>query len=136
MGENAMQIKGLTKRYPGFTLGPLSFDVPSGIIGGFFGENGAGKSHTIRTALGIAHPHAGAVEFFGQPLHGPAGDMRAHIGVVFDDLDAYPRFTAQDLGLIGSKTFSSWQMDAYDRYLAVLQLEKRSASRTIRAACA
>ena len=68
--------------------------MPSGSIAGFIGENGAGKSTTIGTALGIAHPDAGAVEFFGQPLHGPAGDMRAHIGVVFDDLYAYPRFTA------------------------------------------
>ncbi|HCJ41234.1 MAG TPA: ABC transporter, partial [Ruminococcus sp.] len=40
--ENAIEIKGLTKRYDGFTLDKLSFNVPKGSIMGFIGQNGAG----------------------------------------------------------------------------------------------
>ena len=42
--ENAVEIKGLTKRYDGFTLDNVSFDVPKGSIMGFIGQNGAGKT--------------------------------------------------------------------------------------------
>lgn len=42
---NAIEINGLTKKYDGFTLDKLSFNVPKGSIMGFIGQNGAGKIH-------------------------------------------------------------------------------------------
>ena len=49
--EYAVEVQGLTKRYPGFTLDHVSFAVPSGSIVGFIGENGAGKSTTMKAVL-------------------------------------------------------------------------------------
>ena len=49
---NAIEIKNLTKEYPGFRLGPLDLVLPSGCILGLVGENGAGKSTTIKLTLG------------------------------------------------------------------------------------
>ena len=43
---NAIEISGLTKRYDGFTLDNISFNVPKGSIMGFIGQNGAGKTYT------------------------------------------------------------------------------------------
>ena len=51
--ENAIEIKGLTKRYDGFTLDNVSFNVPKGGIMGFIGQNGAGKTTTINALLNI-----------------------------------------------------------------------------------
>ncbi|MBR6618293.1 MAG: ATP-binding cassette domain-containing protein, partial [Oscillospiraceae bacterium] len=51
--ENAIEIKELTKKYDGFTLDNISFNVPKGSIMGFIGQNGAGKTTTIRALLGI-----------------------------------------------------------------------------------
>lgn len=51
--ENAIEIQGLTKKYDGFTLDNISFNVPKGSIMGFIGQNGAGKTTTIRALLGI-----------------------------------------------------------------------------------
>ena len=45
--ENAIVVKNLTKKYEGFTLNNISFQIPKGSIVGFVGENGAGKSPTI-----------------------------------------------------------------------------------------
>ena len=45
---NALEIKNLTKSYPGFTLDNLNLTLPSGCIMGLIGENGAGKSTTIK----------------------------------------------------------------------------------------
>lgn len=48
----ALQITGLTKRYGDFLLDHVSFGVPTGSIVGLIGENGAGKSTTIRGVWG------------------------------------------------------------------------------------
>ena len=51
--ENAIEIKNLTKKYDGFTLDNVSFNVPKGSIMGFIGQNGAGKTTTINSLLNI-----------------------------------------------------------------------------------
>ena len=51
--ENAIEISGLTKKYDGFTLDNVSFNVPRGSIMGFIGQNGAGKTRTISALLNI-----------------------------------------------------------------------------------
>ena len=51
--ENAIEIKDLTKKYDGFTLDKVSFNVPKGSIMGFIGQNGAGKTTTINAILNI-----------------------------------------------------------------------------------
>ena len=48
---NALELQGLTKHYKDFTLGPLDLTLPGGTICGLSGENGAGKSTTIRLIL-------------------------------------------------------------------------------------
>ena len=48
---NALELQGLTKHYKDFTLGPLDLTLPGGTICGLIGENGAGKSTTIRLGL-------------------------------------------------------------------------------------
>ena len=60
--ENAVEIKGLTKRYDGFTLDNVSFDVPKGSIMGFIGQNGAGKTTTINALLNIVKKDEGEIK--------------------------------------------------------------------------
>lgn len=48
---NVLEVQGLTKRYPAFTLNGVSFDVPQGAVMGFIGRNGAGKSTTLKSIL-------------------------------------------------------------------------------------
>ena len=63
--ENAIEIKGLTKRYDGFTLDNVSFDVPKGSIMGFIGQNGAGKTTTINALLNIVKKDEGEIKLLG-----------------------------------------------------------------------
>ena len=46
--ENMLKIENVCKNYPSFSLNHINFQVPAGCIMGFIGENGAGKSTTIR----------------------------------------------------------------------------------------
>lgn len=50
---NAIEVKNLTKKFDRFTLDNVSFELPSGCILGLIGENGAGKSTTINSMLGV-----------------------------------------------------------------------------------
>ena len=71
--ENALEVRGLTKHYRGFALENVSFSLPAGCIMGFIGENGAGKSTTIRLMLGLARAEAGSVRLLGEdPAQGGA----------------------------------------------------------------
>ncbi|GAB3995784.1 ABC transporter ATP-binding protein [Nocardioides marmoraquaticus] len=57
-----VEVRGLTKRFGGFTaVDDLTFDVEPGRITGFLGPNGAGKTTTLRMALGLVAPSAGEV---------------------------------------------------------------------------
>ena len=63
--ENAIEIKGLTKKYDGFTLDNVSFSVPRGSIMGFIGQNGAGKTTTIKALLNIIKINDGTITMLG-----------------------------------------------------------------------
>jgi ABC-2 type transport system ATP-binding protein len=61
-------------------LREVSFSVPAGCAYGFLGANGAGKSTSIRLAVGLLHGHAGTIRLFGQPLTGDDHRLRARLG--------------------------------------------------------
>ena len=58
---NALEIHNLTKSFAGFKLDDVSLTLPSGCIMGLIGENGAGKSTTIKLILDILHKDSGTV---------------------------------------------------------------------------
>ena len=63
---NALEIKNLTKTFSGFKLDNLSLTLPSGCIMGLIGENGAGKSTTIKLILDILHKDSGTITVLGK----------------------------------------------------------------------
>jgi ABC-2 type transport system ATP-binding protein len=67
----ALELRGLVKRHPGFTLGPLDLTVPRGAIYGLIGPNGAGKSTAIDLIFGLGRNDAGTIRLLGL-------DHRAH----------------------------------------------------------
>ncbi len=78
----ALQITGLTKRYGDFLLDYVSFGVPTGSIVGLIGENGAGKSTTIRGVLGMIHKEAGRIALLGQDTETMDPSLKEKVGVV------------------------------------------------------
>jgi ABC-2 type transport system ATP-binding protein len=65
MTANAVEIRGLEKRFPKFTLGPLDITVPRGAIYGLIGPNGAGKTTTLDLMFGMGDKHAGSITVMG-----------------------------------------------------------------------
>ena len=116
---NAIEIRNLTKHYVGFSLENLNLTLPSGCIMGLVGENGAGKSTTIRMLLGMARPDGGEITVFGQKMD--AG-LRERIGVVLD-APGYPGCmpTAQ-IGKMLSGLYRGWEKETFEGYLTSLRI--------------
>lgn len=71
MEENALEIRGLQKSFGEYRLGPLNLTLPNGYIMGLIGENGAGKSTTMRLILGMIKKDAGSIRVLGQDVDAP-----------------------------------------------------------------
>ena len=65
---NTIEIKNLNKTYPGFALENLNLTLPAGCILGLVGENGAGKSTTIKMLLGMETPDYREITVLGQKM--------------------------------------------------------------------
>ena len=83
---NAIEIKGLEKRYDGFQLGSFDLTLPSGCIMGLVGENGAGKSTTIKLIMNAIGRDAGEISVLGVDNRSAEfRDVKEDIGVVLDE---------------------------------------------------
>ena len=111
---NALEIRGLTKHYKDFTLGPLDLTVPGGTICGLVGENGAGKSTTMKLILGVCEADSGSVTVLGRDNHAEAFiRTKADLGVVLDDPGIPQCLTALQVGKIMAGIYPNWDADAY-----------------------
>ena len=87
MNQNAIEIRGLTKSFRKFRLGPLDLTVPRGSIYGFVGPNGAGKTTTLDLLLGMGSPEGGRIVVDGLDHIRDEVAVKQRIGYVSPDLD-------------------------------------------------
>ena len=83
---NAIEIKNLSKRYPGFALDNLNLTLPQGYIMGLIGENGAGKSTTIKLILNMIKRDSGTITILGKDNRDNIRLSKEDIGVVLDEV--------------------------------------------------
>ena len=121
MTDAILQIENLTRQYPGFLLDHISFSIPKGSIMGLIGENGAGKSTTIKAALNLIKRDEGKVTFWGQDLSLSEG-LKEDIGVVFDGINFYETLTPAKVGNISGAAYKQWDSSLYHNYLQRFQI--------------
>ena len=113
MEHNAIELSELTKRYAGFTLGPIDLTLPGGAILGLIGENGAGKTTLMKTMLGVTRPDGGTVRLLGQE----AEQAKADIGVVLEDCFFYEGMRPRDVGRVLGGVYPTWDGALFEAYL-------------------
>lgn len=119
---NALEIRNLTKTYPGFTLDNLSFTLPSGCIMGLIGENGAGKSTTIKLILNMLHKNCGTIRILGKDNTDNIELTKEDIGVVMDEVGIPECLTVKQVGNVMKHTFRNWDDTEYARLVQKLAL--------------
>ena len=119
---NALEIKNLTKAYPGFTLDNLNLTLPSGCIMGLIGENGAGKSTTIKLILDMIHKDSGSITILGKDNTVGIELTKEDIGVVMDEVGIPECLTVKQVGKVMKNTFRNWDNTEYARLVQKLTL--------------
>ena len=118
---NAIEFKNVKKCYPGFEL-DLDLALPQGCILGLIGENGAGKSTSIRMLLGMAKPDGGQISVLGQPVDQAFAPVREDIGVVLDEPGFPDCLTPGQVGAVMAGIYRNWDAAAYQALLEKLSL--------------
>ena len=119
---NALEIRNLTKSYPGFTLDNLNLTLPSGCIMGLIGENGAGKSTTIKLILDMIHKDSGSIIILGKDNTDSIELIKEDIGVVMDEVGIPECLTVKQVGNVMKNTFRNWDDVEYARLAQKLAL--------------
>jgi len=123
--QTILEIEGLTKRYKDFALEDVSFSLPAGCIMGFIGENGAGKSTTIKLILGLIQKDAGRIRLFGQENYLENKDTFEQIGVVLDETGLHDTLTPKDCNTIFSSMYRTWKPKVFLDYCARFSLPEK-----------
>jgi len=93
--QPVVQVKNLSKHYKNIkAVDALSFTVYEGDVYGFLGQNGAGKSTTIRMLLTLVRPTNGDIEMFGLKLNAHRNEILRNVGAVIEKPDVYKYLSA------------------------------------------
>lgn len=123
--ENAIEISNLRKCYDGFTLDDISFNVPRGSVMGFIGQNGAGKSTTIRAILNIIKTDGGSVKLLGMDHIQDEAQIKEQIAAVFDECPFHDSFKAKQLDILFRGLYKNWDGKKFYEYLERFQLPQK-----------
>lgn len=127
--DNAIEISGLTKRYDGFTLDNISFNVPKGSIMGFIGQNGAGKTTTIRILLNIVKADSGSVKMLGLDSPAHEREIKEQIAAVFDEIPFHDVLNANQLDKMFRGLYGSWDPQVFSQFLDRFSLPRKKKIR-------
>lgn len=130
VGAPLIEARNITKHYDGFTLQGVSLTVEPGQIVGFIGQNGAGKSTTIKALLGIIGIDAGDARILGVDARGLSGAdaaVKERIGVVFDTVSMPPHIKIAEVGKLMERAYRNWDARVFEEYLHRFKLDSRKA---------
>lgn len=118
-----LKVQGLTKRYPGFLLDDVGFELGRGRIMGLIGKNGAGKSTTLKSMLNLVRPDAGSIEMLGRDFHANEESVKQDIGVVLGEIDFYKHKKMSEITSVTKRFYRNWDEQAYQRYMKTFSLD-------------
>jgi ABC-type multidrug transport system ATPase subunit len=92
-----LKVENISKHFGNLkAVDELSFEVAAGEVFGFLGQNGSGKSTTIRMLLSLIHPTSGTIELFGKSLQKKRNQILEQVGAIIERPDLYPYLSARE----------------------------------------
>lgn len=127
--ENVLEIKNLSKKYENFALKNINLELQKGTIMGIIGENGAGKSTTIKAILNIITKDRGEIKIFGKDYQANEKEIKEQIGVVLDDSFLSEYLNPTDINKIMKNFYQNWDEDLYFSYIEKFKLPKNKIAK-------
>lgn len=115
--EQALEIRGLTKHYSGFSLENVTLSLPQGCVMGLIGENGAGKSTTIKLILDLVQKDTGEIRVLGKDLAAEGSAFREQLGVVMDECNFPGMMKLGEAGRMMRMCYRTWDQGRFEQYV-------------------
>lgn len=119
--EATIKVKDLNKKYEGFELKNISFEIPEGSIVGLIGENGAGKTTTIKSILNIINSE-GEIQVLGKDIKQNEKEIKSKLGVVLDDSFLSEYLTPKKINSIMKDFYNTWDNKLFEKYIKIFKL--------------
>lgn len=124
MSNYAIEIKDLVKQFDNFKLGPINLTIPKRTIVGYIGQNGAGKSTTIKLLLGLLNKDSGEIKILDEINPSSVG-LKDKLGIVFDDLLVPEEMTLIDVEKFCSRVYSKWNKNSFYKFKEKFNLPEK-----------
>jgi ABC-2 type transport system ATP-binding protein len=117
-----LEVRGLCKYYPGFSLRDVSFTLPRGYIMGLIGPNGSGKTTTLKLIQGLLRRDGGTIDAFGLDPAMQSSQVRSRIGFVHDEPHFYRQLTLAQNAALVARFYRNWDDDGFRRHADAFEL--------------
>ena len=129
--DEIISVESLSKQFRDVkAVADLSFSVRKGEVYGFLGQNGAGKSTTIRMLLTLIKPSSGTIHLFGKNITGHRREVLQKIGAIIEKPDLYKYLTAlENLRIISRLSGLAMDKSHLLRQLEIVGIMDRADSK-------
>lgn len=121
----AIEVKNLTKEYKSFKLDNISFSVEEGKICGFIGENGAGKSTTMKLIADISKPTSGEAYVLGKNIQKFTSLEKEDVAFILDELNFPESYRVYQIEKILKNIFKNWNSELFFSFLEKYNIDKK-----------
>lgn len=126
--DDIIKLKNVEKEFLGFKLGPLDLNIKKGTVTGLIGENGAGKSTTLKLLLNALKKDRGTIEVFGKDINDLSEEEKYKIGFVYDDLYLPDTMDIGEIETFHEKLYRDfWQEDIFNDLVDRFNLPEKQA---------
>ncbi len=122
---NAVEMRHVEKNYGQFQIRDLNLCLPSGYIMGLIGENGAGKSTTIKMILNLIRMDQGEIRVFGEKTEDSPADSKEEIGIVLDESQFPEGVTVEQVNKIMKNIYKKWDEEEFYRLTDYFSLPRK-----------
>ena len=121
--EYAIEVRNLTKEYENFKLENAYFNVGKGTIMGFIGENGAGKSTTIKAILNLIKKDNGLITVLGKEINRNEKGIKNELGIVLNYGNFNEKLNVKAINKIMKNIYKRWDDDVFYKYIEKFNID-------------
>lgn len=120
--ESVINLQGVSKKINGFSINDMNLQIEKGMVTGFVGENGAGKSTTIKLIMNLLKPDEGDVKIFGLDYRQHEKEIKERIGFVYDSNIFFEGMNLKDIKRVIAPAYPQWDDALFNDYIDRFEL--------------
>lgn len=128
--ENIVEFENVSKHFKDFSLENINLQIKQGLVTGFVGANGAGKSTTMKLMMNLLQADEGEIKIFGKHYANNEKEIKERIGFVYDSNVFYENLNLKDIRRIIAPAYKNWSDEQFYDYIKVFELPLNKAVKT------